>query len=116
MGGFPCSGCGLCCKSAGRMVVIAKKLIQEGNQDKYVQEVADFPYSFDTGGACEKLVNGQCSVYENRPDICNVEVTWQKHHSHGISKQNYFLSAAMVCNQMMADAQFPDNFFIQIPE
>ena len=35
--------------------------------------VADFPYDTDEAGQCEMLIDGQCSVYEMRPMLCNIE-------------------------------------------
>lgn len=32
-----------------------------------------FPYKTDASGVCEKLVDGKCSVYEDRPLLCNVK-------------------------------------------
>lgn len=33
----------------------------------------DFPYKANKDGSCEKLVDNRCSIYETRPDVCNVE-------------------------------------------
>lgn len=32
----------------------------------------NFPFSIKDG-KCEKFIDGKCSVYENRPIMCNVE-------------------------------------------
>jgi hypothetical protein len=37
--------------------------------------VDNFPHRIGWDGFCEKRVNGLCSVYENRPWVCNTEET-----------------------------------------
>ena len=50
---FHCDKCGLCCRLL-----------------KDVPQLA----AFDRGdGVCKYLQGNLCSIYENRPDICNVE-------------------------------------------
>jgi Fe-S-cluster containining protein len=34
--------------------------------------IKEFPYKH-TDGVCEKLIDNKCSVYESRPDLCNVD-------------------------------------------
>lgn len=61
---FKCTGCGLCCQHVDRAVENTKHI-----------EWLEFPYDWDDSGRCEKLnENNQCSVYEDRPLICNVEM------------------------------------------
>jgi Fe-S-cluster containining protein len=33
----------------------------------------DFPYKAKENGHCEKLIDNRCSVYDDRPLLCNVE-------------------------------------------
>lgn len=58
---FPCSKCGLCCKNI--------KATTETLKDTELK----FPYKVNEDGSCEKLVDGMCSVYEERPLVCRVE-------------------------------------------
>lgn len=117
MSKYPCTGCGMCCRNVGIAVSSAKRMIVEGNTDSYVDEVAAFPFPVDDQGACVNLLpDNKCAVYDNRPDICDIEKTWEKHHSPNISKENFFLSTMFVCNKMMMDGGANSNFFITIPE
>lgn len=110
---FPCTGCGLCCKRAGVAVLKARELIAAGTVDAYVQEVADFPYDFDSAGACLKLQDdNSCAVYNDRPNICSVDKTWERYHSKHISKENYYLSSVALCNAMIKDAGLSENFYL----
>lgn len=64
MTGFKCTGCGSCCK---RVNIVVKAT-------SHIPELT-FPYQWDESGRCEKLGNdNQCTVYEIRPLICNVEL------------------------------------------
>jgi Fe-S-cluster containining protein len=35
--------------------------------------IRDFPYKAREDGSCEKLKNNLCSVYEDRPLLCNID-------------------------------------------
>ena len=66
---FECSMCGKCCMHMDEVIARLpqlEKLIGEDN--------AIFPYSYKKG-ICEKLdqENNRCSIYKNRPIICNVD-------------------------------------------
>lgn len=113
---FPCTGCGLCCMKAGKAVEGAKALIRDKKVDNpYVREVAAFPFQYDQDGRCEMLgEDHRCKVYDQRPDICKIDVTWEKYHSSGISLENYYRSTITVCNDLMAEAGNYDNFFIEL--
>lgn len=98
----------------GAAVTNAKALIAQGNTKADVMEVAGFPFSFDSKGACEHLKeDNSCGVYDQRPDICRVEKVWEKHHPD-LSREQYYRSAAMVCNSMMVQAGVDDRYLIPI--
>jgi Fe-S-cluster containining protein len=114
---FPCSGCGLCCQYAGRAVVIARNLIEGGNDGAYVKEVAAFPFEFDATGRCSQLnADNSCAVYDQRPDICSVERNWAKHFATVVSKSDHFKSSAQLCNSLMIEANISPVYLITIPE
>ena len=82
---FKCTQCGACC----RMFNFADiEIIRDKNSPHY------FPYDFDKNGVCEKLVDNKCSVYEDRPYICNVDKV-QK--NSGLSKKEYYKATKMAC-------------------
>ena len=56
---FPCSGCGACCTGVDKIMSNLKYL---------------FPFEYDETGRCEKLNDDNtCSVYDDRPMICNID-------------------------------------------
>ncbi len=84
---FFCSKCGICCQSVG---IIVEKAKQNGSNDPIMQEVAEFPHEYDQSGRCSKLsLDNECTVYQSRPDMCNVEIFHKKHFSH-ISQSDFF--------------------------
>jgi Fe-S-cluster containining protein len=117
MSNFPCTACGLCCQRAGNAVRHARTLISMGETNPYAKEIAAFPYPFDETGRCSQLTaDNKCAVYDKRPLICDIEKVWEKYHkpTGAISLDNYFLSAAVVCNTMMKEEGVNENFFIEV--
>lgn len=114
---FPCTGCGLCCKQVGKAVAVARILILSGSENPYVKDIADFPFGVTESGTCEKLnADNTCSVYNDRPMVCQIDKVWEKHYKHnGVpTKNEYFISTAMLCNSMMVEANIDEKFFIDI--
>lgn len=91
---FPCTGCGGCCR------LISSILKNPENQPDPVMRAAvkAFPYKADSTGACEKLVDGKCSVYEDRPLLCNVSALG---HAMGVEQQAWFRANAYSCNRII---------------
>ena len=73
---FNCSQCGACCRIAG--------------------ELGFMPSRED--GACIHLgEDNLCTIYDERPDICNVEKMYYK-RKLGITKKEYFKMQNEACN------------------
>lgn len=67
---FVCTKCGICCK----------------NIDK-VPELDDFHFG---DGVCMHLTEDNlCNIYENRPDVCNVERMYQLKYKSVMSQREY---------------------------
>lgn len=65
---FNCTGCGECCKQIGKTLVAQHTLIP------WMRAVVrEFPYKAKENGHCEMLVDDKCSVYEDRPLLCNID-------------------------------------------
>jgi uncharacterized protein len=97
---FNCTACGMCCANAGKYVDSAKEQLLAGNKTDLVKDVSSFPHDYDLAGKCEMLGDdNKCKVYENRPDICNVEKTRDKHFNW-LSKEKYFEITEGLCKQI----------------
>ncbi len=64
---YNCEACGKCCENVGVM------LDSPQNIPRLEEVVNAFPYEANPDGSCPMLVDGRCSVYEDRPLICRVE-------------------------------------------
>lgn len=97
---FPCSKCGKCCANIGKSILYAKLLVENGDENPVVKEMADFPYKTDEFGACEKLVDNRCSVYTTRPDICNVHTIWSKHIRGRMTAHKFYELNKQACEKL----------------
>lgn len=88
---FQCSQCGACCRRAGSSGLMP-----------------------DRGdGACIYLrENNLCDIYDERPEICNMEKMFLKRKEEfpdiNFSKIDYFKLNNEVCNQMMDEDGITD--------
>lgn len=95
---FNCTGCGLCCNKVGKTVLFAKTLVEKGNESEYINEVANFPHGFDDSGKCDRLIDNKCSIYLDRPLICNVRRVWERFHSESVSFEEYCKLSEKACD------------------
>jgi len=92
---FICSQCGACCKRAGKW-----------GGDKY-----GLPIKKD--GSCGHLKNNMCSIYDKRPDICNVKKLGQKIYQ----KKNlidWYIYNSKLCNKMIKEDKLDKKYLIDI--
>ncbi len=78
---FQCIQCGLCCRKIDK-----------------VPELNDF---HNGNGICKYLNNNKCSIYETRPDICNVEIMYQKEYYKYMSKKEFYEENYKVCQLLI---------------
>jgi Fe-S-cluster containining protein len=100
MNNFPCTSCGACCR---RVKYAVQNLKDCGFE-------LDFPYTWNEDGVCNMLTeDNKCSVYENRPLICNIE----KFAEHfGIDKQQFFDDNIKMCNELITQDNLPKKYLI----
>ena len=91
---FPCTKCGCCCKRVGKVVL---SLITAGITKDHPLY---FPYLWSAQGACEKLIDNQCGVYDHRPLICNIDKLTEYFSLPPESRYQINIDA---CNRMMDD-------------
>lgn len=100
---YPCTKCGCCCKRIDEVIILAERFGTE-----------KFPYNHKDG-VCEKLVNNECSVYENRPTVCDVEKMkkfWCE--MFNINEETYYKLSIFSCNKMMLEDGLSKEYFIKI--
>lgn len=78
---FPCDKCGICCRHIDLIPQLQK---------------------FDIGnGRCMYLTKDNlCSIYNERPDICNVSKMYELEYSSRMEENEYIRLNIEVCKQM----------------
>lgn len=84
---FNCDCCGLCCRHINRSNLLK---------------------NFDRGdGVCKYLgENNLCKIYENRPDICNVEVGYKKYFADMYTEEEFLKLNYEACKKLKAEESF----------
>lgn len=94
---FNCTSCGLCCKNLRNALIWdAPEFLRPA--------IAAFPYKVMPDGSCEKMVGNQCSVYEDRPLLCNIDKTHDE-LDVPMSKQEWFDLNEKGCDQLQLTAR-----------
>lgn len=106
---FPCTGCGECCRKVG--AVLANRALDDTPLGKLLKI---FPYKANEQGHCEMLVDGKCSVYENRPLICNVRRMTEVFYS--ADPAGHYIASAQACNHMIDEAGLDQSYKIDIDQ
>ena len=107
---FACTGCGLCCRNVGQTIEAVKKM---DGSIPFVKAFQFFTYKADASGACEKLdKDGKCTVYDNRPLVCNVEKMFEKFHKKKTTRMRHYYEQAQICNVSIRNNDLPDKFLV----
>ena len=78
---FPCVKCGECCR----------------NIDKIPQLKA-----FDMGnGICRYLVNNLCSIYETRPELCCIDLMYERYFKDKMTRDEYYQLNKEACEYLL---------------
>ena len=104
---FPCTSCGLCCQNLYTMHVENYK-----HHSPIMKFLIDkFPYKMNKKGVCEKLVNGLCSVYEDRPIICNVNLVGKL---QGLDQDKWYEYVAIQCNKLITSNSLDSKYLVSV--
>jgi len=106
---FPCTSCGQCCRHMKNII---------SNSESFPTVIKDlidrFPYDTNPDGSCSKLnEEGLCSVYENRPIMCNVKLMGQLLHQ---DTTEWYRINAENCNKLINEANLDPKYLVQISE
>ena len=106
---FPCTSCGQCCRN------IDKVLYSGVDPNTPIgMLVKNFPYKPNAQGECEMLVDGKCSVYENRPLLCDIKKMTTLFYSD--DPLGHYVDNAYVCNALILYAGLDSSYMIDIEE
>ncbi|TVY08354.1 YkgJ family cysteine cluster protein [Paenibacillus cremeus] len=91
---FPCNECGLCCSNING-----------------ISELQDY----DQGdGVCKYLKDNKCQIYENRPEVCRVNIMYQKHFSSTFTKEAFYIENLKICRELQSNFGIPTNKLIKL--
>jgi Fe-S-cluster containining protein len=88
--GFPCTRCGLCCRN------LHKHSLYE---------------QLDRGdGVCIHFdeASALCSIYEHRPDICRIDLMYDKIFAKETTREVYYQLNLAACRALQDEAARPD--------
>lgn len=80
---FPCTGCGACCKSV---------------------RLSELTAALDRGdGVCRNLddIKNICTIYDTRPDICNIQRTYEQYYKPRISWPRFVVLNQIACEELL---------------
>lgn len=106
---FPCTSCGCCCSHVNMAVENAKN----SPHPVWKKSGETFPYSYDSTGKCEKLIDNKCSVYDDRPLLCNVNKLGEL---LGFNVKDWHLMVAKSCNELMIQDKISEEYKIKIED
>lgn len=69
---FPCYKCGACCRQVGKVNIINHNLDRGDGVCRYLNEKTNL-----------------CEIYDKRPDICRVDVMYNKYYKDKISWKEF---------------------------
>lgn len=95
---YPCSICGLCCKSISNVDQLKK---------------------FDRGdGVCKHFDErtNLCLIYEQRPLVCNIEKSYYKNYQAHMTKTEFYIENSKICNFLQKNNMLNEKFNIIIGE
>lgn len=76
---FFCDKCGLCCRNIAQVPQL--KELDNGQ------------------GVCRYLLpNNLCAIYENRPEICRVDVMYERYYKSKMTKTEFYKINMEVCD------------------
>lgn len=105
---FPCTGCGLCCQ---RMHEVFDNLEELRKYPVMFNAIVDFPHDIREDGICSKFIDGKCSVYEDRPLLCNVQKLGE---AMGADLIGWYKANAMICNAMIEAAGLDASYLVDV--
>ena len=110
---FPCTSCGQCCRVIGEYFDHSHSNYKSASLA--VKTLIDaFPYDINPDNSCSMLSeDGLCTVYENRPIICNTKFAPQLNH---MSQSQFNQLMAQHCNILINAANLDPKYLVQISE
>ena len=92
---YPCTSCGACCRKSRPLAV-------------------SMPVT-ESGDCVHLMSDGQCEIYDERPDLCRVDLMGERMFPTLTEKEHHGL-IAFVCNTWVAEDKLPSEYFVVLKE
>lgn len=77
---FNCERCGCCCRNLDKSDIYAP--LNRGD------------------GVCKYLKGNDCSIYKNRPVLCQIDESYEKFFSEIITRENFYKINKEMCKKL----------------
>ena len=85
----------------------------EKKPNRFYKLFIDFPHELDENGACKNLgEDGRCTIYEDRPLVCQIDGMWKALWSERMKKKEYYVLSAKACNEMIRENDYPEKYLV----
>lgn len=84
---FPCDCCGLCCQNLDKSPLYSD--LHNGD------------------GICRHFnqTTKKCTIYDTRPDKCNIDVSYEKYFSGKMTKEKFYELNIVACNKLKEEVE-----------
>ncbi len=82
---FKCEQCGCCCRNLHKSKVY--EFLDRGD------------------GACKYLIGNRCSIYQNRPLLCQVDKSYDKFFSMLMSREEFYRENKKICEKLRKEEE-----------
>jgi uncharacterized protein len=92
---FPCTSCGACCRTI-----------------KHIE----FLKEYDRGDGCCKYLSDEnrCTIYDDRPLLCNIERAYEHIFAANMTLKEYYLLNARSCNELQEIHNIDKSFRLRL--
>ncbi len=105
---FNCTSCGECCRRL-KTILTHHRTTKDARMKPALKNAArEFPYEPNSDGSCPMLKDNQCSVYEDRPLLCDFKKLYTQHPEIAKTELEWYLVNARVCNYFIDQATIPE--------
>jgi len=105
---FPCTSCGLCCT---KISTIKENIDSYKELPVMYKAIREFPYNTNEDGSCEKLKEGLCEVYNDRPLLCNIKKLGEE---SGYDQASWYKLNAWSCNTLILGSGLDESYLVKI--
>ena len=94
----------------GKMVISCISAMDEAEKTgeeihPILLEISEFPHEINPDGSCSKLRDTICSIYDTRPDVCNIEAMYIKYWCKLMTIDEWYKMSHRSCSKLRGNRQ-----------